>query len=93
MTLIHVTQDDIENGNPDDRLACPIALALRRTLCLSDGDVQVTGQRICVQQCDRDLWMYAPDEAVDFVGKFDAECEYDEPELLGPFSFWLDLPD
>jgi hypothetical protein len=79
---INVTQDHIDKGDPGNCMGCPIFLALvdcgYRYVVVTDRHVRLDGAVAVL-----------PDEAVEFVNKFDFSCQSDPVE---PFSFDLELP-
>lgn len=91
-TKIHVTQDDIERGCPNDNNCCPVALALQRTLALPMSAVSVDYSSVDIKQTEGvgKIEYDLPDDVAAFIEEFDRD---DEDGDFGPFSFELDLPD
>lgn len=77
---IHVTKEDIKNGERFDCHRCPIALAATRA-GLTDVDVDYL--TISANQETHTL----PDNAVCFIDRFD------DGESVKPFTFILDVPE
>jgi hypothetical protein len=96
---VHVTQEDIETGEPGDPYNCAVALAIKRELGLDNlnGQVKIASGFILflvdhVPICHEQV----PDEAREFILKFDREEELSpiEFELRGPSigdKWWLGL--
>jgi len=90
---ISVTQEDIDDGIPEDDCSCPIALAIRRVL---PPDLEVTCVMIpfygpalaTIGEQDCPL----PDECKEFIEFFDNM----PPAMLNqprPFSFEMEVPE
>lgn len=81
--LIHVTQDDIDGGRPEDDCRCPVSIAVR----LATGiPTSVTGGVIIVDYATP--WQQeinSPEEVACFVSDFDGGLPVE------PFSFELDF--
>ena len=84
---IKVTETHISNGVRSDANLCPIALAIREQLLLSDKDhVDVGGNseiilRVCTKK--QELTFEIPKEATTFINAFD------DREPVEPFEFEL----
>lgn len=85
---VEVTAEDIANGKRETACYCPIALALKR-LGVKDPDVFGEREECVSVPCDDDEepWDHyqLPDEAIDFVVKFDLGAE------VAPFAFDLEV--
>jgi hypothetical protein len=78
--IIHVTQEDIDNGVRQDCRCCPVALALKRVARIQRvflGGVSLSPTKI--------IWF--PPEVKRFIERFDWR------NTVQPFSFELDIPD
>lgn len=73
---IDVVQEDINHGKRENPLACPIALAIGRSI----GTVSVEVNTVR----SKTHWVYLPMKAQVFIRDFDAG------KLVQPFSFELD---
>lgn len=76
--LITITQEDIDNGIPNEADSCPVARAIRRA----------TGQPVRVGDCTIVInreFIYQPPTVRQFVYDFD-----DGAYTVNPFSFELD---
>jgi hypothetical protein len=80
--LIHVTQEDIDQGRAGDSHECPIALAIRRETGGKEPDVHDTIFMLKGWQAYKSL----PDEAMRFIELFDCAG----PKHVQPIT--LDLP-
>lgn len=80
-TLIHVTQEHINNGRRRQCSQCPVALAIK-DVCKPKSDVHV-GIRILI---GNKFAKHTPLDAERFIGRFDSSCSVE------PFSFELDIP-
>lgn len=82
---VNVTQEDIDNGEPDDCSECPVALAIWRELPLFRG-VRVNRDGIYLVDMDNRVYERDfPHGVLNFIGLFD------EGGYVEPFSFELDL--
>ena len=98
---IHVTKEDIENGQQRDTEACPIALAIRRKLRRDDLCVDANG---IFSNNDSIPWTPLPYKALVFIDVFDnsnslktetrvALKAFAPPKKrLKPFSFDIEFP-
>jgi len=82
MITIHVTEDDIKRGQPEDCYFCPIALAAKRDL--KEKDLIVTSDEIIIEKPHR-RGILLPYEAANFVFDFD----HDVP--VQPINFEIDI--
>jgi len=78
-TRIHVTQRDIDEGEPGSPESCPIARAIKRKL--KTNNVRVGGYTATIEYERHHL----PDEATNFIELFDD----DRAEDVEPFVFVL----
>ena len=82
---ITVTQEDIDDGRPQDAFRCPIALATKRDTAILSGNaaVSVTHHDLCLHRNGgRTLWRaLMPPDATAFTDDFDAG------HSVMPFSF------
>lgn len=87
-TLINVTQEDIDNGEPLNSLHCPIARALYRTFSPSDYYFRVGfgNVRIYSPITDDNVLVRLPDECRKFIQAFDLR------QPTSPFSFQFSHP-
>jgi hypothetical protein len=87
---IHVTQDDIDAGIPQEGRYCPIAIAVHRRT-KGDGTLEprvfTDGQTTEITDVRGYAEYLGPAEAIDFVGAFD---DHDNVE---PFSFRMTLSE
>ena len=77
---INVTKRDIQLGEKDNALDCPVALAVKRHLpsrCLQVGSETVTFD------CGS---IFLPESAREFIHRFDTG------KRVKPFSFTLEIP-
>lgn len=77
MTIINITQEDIDSGCKGNCSLCPIALALSRTF--NTREVQVSNSYIRVGE----KWYFIPIQARFFIRSFDTY------RAVQPFSFEL----
>jgi hypothetical protein len=85
---INVTPDDIRRGIPRDALACPIGLAVRRTIG-GEGDcvVLVDNESVFLLGSSSSLVAALPISAVEFTRKFD------DDNKVYPFDFTIELTE
>ena len=82
---IDVTQDDIDNGNRNDKWSCPIANAWNRKFPASE--VSVGTESIAFIDCDGfSARVQMPYKAKRFIEKFDNLV------TVEPFSFTVTVP-
>jgi hypothetical protein len=79
--LIHVTQDDIDQGRPGNSYECPIARAISRE---TGEETEVGGGYFQLHSWKQ--YKTLPDHAVAFIETFDTKG----PEHVQPIT--LDLP-
>jgi hypothetical protein len=92
--LIRVTQEDINNGRPDDSFNCPVALAIQRELRTNSIDVVCHFGYTKIPLVFKPLNTYyviqtgslLPRSANRFIKKFDAHKE------VKPFNFYIEVP-
>lgn len=77
--IIHVTQEDIDNGTQSDCRRCPVAWALKRAF--ETSLVAVEPAEIIIE---KERWK-TPGKVYDFVYLFDTGA------AVKPFSFELDI--
>lgn len=79
---IEVTQEDIDNGIPEDCWRCPVARAVCRVLSASESDISVDGVNITHFLGPGDWIDYPTPQLVnEFIEAFDAKS------TVIPFSF------
>jgi hypothetical protein len=81
---INVTQDDIDQGRPEDCRNCPVAIATERAL---QQPISVDGEQIRLHRSCH--FIRLPKIAQAFVANFDA-FDRDQPK---PFTFEITFPD
>jgi hypothetical protein len=74
--LVKVTAEDIANGQRENPIACPIALAVKR---ISDDPYSVTVGTQILSHANSVIML--PIEATNFISQFDAGCDVE------PFEF------
>jgi len=81
--IVDVTQDDIDNGVPEDEHHCPIAMAVRRKVPTTECVTVDVGQLLLVLQEHREQHFEAdlPISAMKFVKNFD------DGSSVHPFKF------
>ena len=80
--IVKVMQRHIDKGIGGDCGKCPIALAL---LDVGFTHVDVDTNNIMINYKDKTYYIDLPDEAVEFIERFDNELP------VNPFSFSIDL--
>ena len=85
---VEVTQNDIDEGVPQDPRACAVQHALARLFPEADR-VLVSGGEATIQYMDYERVGELPEEAKRFVQQFD-DCDPDAPRVQ-PISFDLEL--
>lgn len=80
--VIHVTQQDIDSGRQCDGNACPVALAIKRTI----GPLFVGALVIKTSECGQDV-VRTPMKVRQFISEFDSGLVRPEP-----FDFELNIP-
>jgi hypothetical protein len=81
---VHVTQDDIRDGQAGVCRECPVALAIKRAL--PGIDVHVSYERVSLGGPRRQELLCTPDAVQEFIGRFDSALPVE------PFGFTLDIP-
>jgi len=87
--LIQVTQQDIDNGVPNDCYNCAVALALKREY--KTDDVEVTAPdyydvSLCIGREELNINTYDEKDILDFIDKFDKQMNKGDVTLT-PFIF------
>ena len=82
---IRVSSMHIATGRYGDCYACPVALALMETLCGQWAVTNIEGQA-CAQELMTGFYFQLPSSVGRFVGQFD------DKQVVQPFTFDLDLP-
>jgi hypothetical protein len=82
---IEVTRDDIRNGIPYNSFNCPIARAVQRQFPNHPTRVFVTYMTL------GGLRGELPEEAIDFIGRFDNKLFKWERWLMRPFTFSVEF--
>lgn len=86
---IHVTAEDIANGEPESAYRCPVALAIARRLGVSEGQVGVAmGDWECFSEGYFLEQIALSDSANRFIHRFD---DYDDG--VQPFNFFTEVPN
>lgn len=80
MTTIHVTQEDIENGERNRASRCPVAIAIKRAT--GNASVYVGTLDMSIGEF---LDMSLPRKLVKFIGRFDSG------KAVHPFTFTIDI--
>lgn len=86
---ISVTQEDIDNGEPEEPDACPIALSVER-LVGANNWIGVTDVDLCIWSPKLEMQPYTqplPRSAQKFVTRFDGG------KAVKPFRFRAVIPD
>jgi hypothetical protein len=81
---VEVTQKDCDEGILADSECCPIALAMQR---ISTGIISVGQSTVRFYKPQKFYRAYLPQEAREFVAKFDAEQD------VAPFAFDIEIPE
>jgi hypothetical protein len=86
-TIVVVTTEHIERGEPENCERCPVALAIMDALPAA-GVPSVGPSEVAFRVAD-DMWtdVHLPPEVSDFIESFDGGATD-----IGPFSFDLDYP-
>jgi len=91
--LIRVCKKDIEAGQPDCDIACPIGLAMRRQLLIPANEFEVAKKWVRIKY-ER---IALPPEVQEFIKKFDRLCgthpgpNFHRHKHFAPFNFILDM--
>lgn len=78
---IRVTQEDINNGKPNDPSRCPVALACRK---LTEGNISVGYIFITYYLSGKLVRRIVPKGVIGFIVNFD------DGKPVGPFEFELE---